>query len=145
MTLREFGDPAAYVVALIKAAYPSAQVTSDPRQENGWSAVRRGVQFVFVQVVGSRTTSFLLQKDVQVEVISFVHRDDTSVGSDVLFAQGIERAIYLAGRYQTSFAGGHARWPRALVGPYHQAILGLPAEITRFSGTYSLGYRSRKP
>lgn len=145
MPLPEFGDPLAYMVALIASAFPSAIVTGDPKRWNGWSNVRRGVQFVFVQVQGGSTPSWLLQTDVRLEIQSYVHDEDASVGSHTLFAQGIERAIRLAAFDQLVFAGGHARRPVTEVRPYHQAILGLPASITRFSGTYTIGYRSREP
>lgn len=141
----QFGDPLAYVVAVIQAAYPTAVVTADPKRWNGWSNVRQGVQFVFVQAQGGSTPSFLLQTDVRVEVQSYVHEADVTVGGHTLFAQGIERAIRMAAFDQVVFAGGHARRPVTEVRPYHQAIQGLPAPVTRFSGTYTIGYRSRKP
>lgn len=141
MALPQFGSPMDFVVALIEAACPTALVTSDPKLWNRWSEVREGRQFVFVQDLGGSTPSFLLQTDVRFEVQSYVHQTDTV--APVVFAQAIQRAIYLAAYEQTSFAGGHARRPTTEVRPYHQALAGIPATVVRHSATYTIGYRSR--
>lgn len=136
-----FGDPMEYVVAVISAACPTALVTSDVKLWNRWSEVREGRQFVFVQDQGGSTPSFLLQTDVRFEVQSYVHQTDSV--KPVVFAQTIQRAIYMAAFDQIPFAGGHARRPSTEVRPYHQAIAGLPATVVRHSATYTIGYRSR--
>ena len=140
--LPQFGDPLAYVVDLIQDAFPAATVTGDPKiAQTGPFTVRRGSQFVFVQIQGGSTPSFLLQTNVRFEVISYVWGDDDINPS--VFAQQIERAFYLAAMDQRVFANGHARRPVTEVRPYHQALQGLPANVFRHSGTYSIGYRSR--
>jgi hypothetical protein len=136
-----FGDPIAYVVALLQAAFPSAIVTSDPMRHTEFTKVSSTVSFILVQDQGGSTPSFLHQTDVRVEVISYTHR--TNPMAPLVFAQAIQRAIYMAAFDQTVFAQGHARRPKTEVRPYQQAIHGLPAEVTRCTGTYTIGYRSR--
>src|SRR6187551_206555 len=141
MAIPTFGDPLAYVVALIQAAIPSAIVTSDPQRHSEFTKVDSNTEFVLVQDQGGSTPSFLLQTNVRFEVISFTHR--TNPISPLVFAQTIQRAIYMAAFNQTVYAHGHARRPRTEVRPYVQAISGMPAEVKRCSATYTIGYRSR--
>jgi len=141
MAIPVFGDPMQYVVGLLQVAIPTAIVTSDPMRHNEYSKVNSTIEFILVQDQGGSTPSFLHQTDVRFEVISFTHK--TNPIRPLVFAQRIQRAIYMAAFDQLVFANGHARRPRTDVRPYIQALHGVPAEITRCTGTYTIGYRSR--
>jgi hypothetical protein len=141
MAIPVFGDPLAYLVAMLQAAFPTAIVTSNPQRHNEYSKVDSDTEFILVQDQGGNTPSFLHQTNVRFEVISYTHRTNST--APLVFAQRIQRAIYTAAYDQLVFAGGHCRRPQTLVRPYVQALHGLPTEITRCTGTYSIGYRSR--
>lgn len=141
MAVPVFGDPMEYVVGLLQAAIPTAIVTSDPSRHNEFSKVTSNVEFILVQGQGGSTPSFQHQTNVRFEVISFTHR--TNPTKPLVFAQLIQRAIYVAAYDQLVYAQGHARRPTTEIRPYVQALHGLPSEITRCTGTYTIGYRSR--
>jgi hypothetical protein len=140
MALPVFGDPVQLVEDILKAAFPSATITSDPLQFSQFSVVRDGKQFIVVQETGGSTSSHLLQDNVRFDVQSYTYGDRKT---GIEFAYAVQRALFLASFNQFTSGAGHMRRLRTEVRPYRQQLAGIPAQVVRCSATYTFGYRSR--